>query len=240
MAYLHDWHYWAFDAALPQQPSFPSSAVRRPQVRGDRAKLKAALDKMFGTPAHPKVEAEGLDPDVIEKLRLQPAFLAEGSKLYRQHCLHCHGVTGDGNGPTAPFLWPRPRDYRPGKFKFTSTPGDKPTRDDLRKTILFGLHGTSMPAFESLMSGDDIEQVLDYIIFLSMRGETELGLIDEIVHAVPTEQILFESPQKDQQVWFVRRFGADVNIGNVQPEDVLALETIRLGLRSDTASTVYE
>jgi phosphosulfolactate synthase len=71
-------------------------------------------------------------------------------------------------------------------------------------------------------------------------GEVRMGLIDEIVHAVPCEQILFESPQKDQQVWFVRRFGADVNIGNVPPEDVLALETIRLGLRSDTASTVYE
>jgi phosphosulfolactate synthase len=71
-------------------------------------------------------------------------------------------------------------------------------------------------------------------------GEVRMGLIDEIVHAVSPEQILFEAPQKDQQVWFVRRFGADVNIGNVPPEDVLALETIRVGLRSDTASTVYE
>jgi phosphosulfolactate synthase len=71
-------------------------------------------------------------------------------------------------------------------------------------------------------------------------GEVRMGLIDEIVHAVAPEQILFEAPQKDQQVWFVRRFGADVNIGNVPPEDVLSLETIRLGLRSDTASSVYE
>jgi phosphosulfolactate synthase len=71
-------------------------------------------------------------------------------------------------------------------------------------------------------------------------GEVRMGLIDEIVHAIEPDQILFEAPQKDQQVWFVRRFGADVNIGNVPPEDVLSLETIRLGLRSDTASTVYE
>ncbi len=71
-------------------------------------------------------------------------------------------------------------------------------------------------------------------------GEVRMGLIDEIVHAVAPEQILFEAPQKDQQVWFVRRFGADVNLGNIQPEDVLSLETIRLGLRSDTASSVYE
>jgi phosphosulfolactate synthase len=66
-------------------------------------------------------------------------------------------------------------------------------------------------------------------------GEVRMGLIDEIAHAVPPDQILFEAPRKDQQVWFVRRFGPDVNLGNIAPEDVLSLETIRLGLRSDTA-----
>jgi phosphosulfolactate synthase len=71
-------------------------------------------------------------------------------------------------------------------------------------------------------------------------GEVRMGLIDEIVHAIPPERILFEAPQKDQQVWFVRRFGANVNLGNIAPDDVLALETIRVGLRSDTASVVYE
>jgi mono/diheme cytochrome c family protein len=104
-----------------------------------------------------------------------------GYALYRKHCLHCHGVSGAGDGPTSTFLYPRPRDYRKGIFKFTSTPtGAKPTRADLRKTIRYGLHGTSMPAFEALMSDFEIEQVLDYMIFLSMRGETELGLIDEV------------------------------------------------------------
>jgi phosphosulfolactate synthase len=66
-------------------------------------------------------------------------------------------------------------------------------------------------------------------------GEVRMGLIDEIVHAVPADKIIFEAPRKDQQVWFVRRFGANVNLGNISPEDVLSLETIRLGLRSDTA-----
>jgi mono/diheme cytochrome c family protein len=111
-----------------------------------------------------------------------------GFALYRRHCLHCHGVSGAGNGPTAEFLYPRPRDYRPGKFKFTSTPnGAKPTRDDLRRTIRDGLHGTSMPAFDSLMDPTEIEQVLDYVIFLSMRGETELALIDEASIADPDD-----------------------------------------------------
>lgn len=66
-------------------------------------------------------------------------------------------------------------------------------------------------------------------------GEVRMGLIDEIVHAVPPERLLFEAPLKDQQVWFIRRFGANVNLGNVAPDDVLSLETMRLGLRSDTA-----
>ena len=66
-------------------------------------------------------------------------------------------------------------------------------------------------------------------------GEVRMGLIDEIVHAIEPDRILFEAPRKDQQVWFVRRFGANVNLGNIAPEDVLSLETMRVGLRSDTA-----
>jgi mono/diheme cytochrome c family protein len=103
-----------------------------------------------------------------------------GYGLYRRNCLHCHGVSGAGDGPTAPFLYPAPRDYRKGIFKFTSTPsGERPHRDDLRRTIKNGLHGTSMPAFDALLSPGDIEEVIDYVIFLSVRGETELGLIEE-------------------------------------------------------------
>jgi phosphosulfolactate synthase len=66
-------------------------------------------------------------------------------------------------------------------------------------------------------------------------GEVRMGLIDEIAHAVDPEKILFETPHTHQQVWFVRRFGPDVNLGNISPEEVLSLETIRVGLRSDTA-----
>ena len=65
-------------------------------------------------------------------------------------------------------------------------------------------------------------------------GEVRMGLIDEIVHAIDPDKILFEAPRKDQQVWFVRRFGTNVNLGNIPPADVLSLETIRLGLRADT------
>jgi phosphosulfolactate synthase len=66
-------------------------------------------------------------------------------------------------------------------------------------------------------------------------GELRMGLIDEIAHAVDPASLIFEAPRKEQQVWFLRRFGPDCNLGNIAPRDVLPLETLRLGLRSDTA-----
>ena len=65
-------------------------------------------------------------------------------------------------------------------------------------------------------------------------GEVRSGLIDEIVHEVPVDNLLFEAPQKDQQAWFIRHLGPEVNLGNIPPEEVIPLETLRLGLRSDT------
>jgi phosphosulfolactate synthase len=65
-------------------------------------------------------------------------------------------------------------------------------------------------------------------------GEVREGLIDEIVHGIDSGRIMFDAPRKHQQVWFVRRFGPDVNLGNIAPADVLPVETLRLGLRSDT------
>jgi len=64
------------------------------------------------------------------------------------------------------------------------------------------------------------------------------GLIDEIVHELDSADLLFEAPQKAQQAWFIRRFGSDVNLGNIPPEEVIPLETLRLGLRSDTLRDV--
>jgi phosphosulfolactate synthase len=65
-------------------------------------------------------------------------------------------------------------------------------------------------------------------------GEVRMGLVDEIAHEVDPGRLVFEAPRKEQQVWFLKRFGAEVNLGNIPPDDVLSLETLRLGLRSDT------
>jgi phosphosulfolactate synthase len=65
-------------------------------------------------------------------------------------------------------------------------------------------------------------------------GEVRMGLIDEIAHAVDPQRLIFEAPRREQQVWFLHRFGAECNLGNIAPGDVLSLETLRLGLRSET------
>ncbi len=65
-------------------------------------------------------------------------------------------------------------------------------------------------------------------------GEVRQGLVEEILTEVPSEKILWEAPQKAQQVWFVKLLGANVNVGNIAPNEVISLETIRLGLRGDT------
>jgi phosphosulfolactate synthase len=65
-------------------------------------------------------------------------------------------------------------------------------------------------------------------------GEVRTGLIDEIAHAIDPDKLIFEAPRREQQVWLLHRFGGECNLGNIAPEDVLSLETLRLGLRSDT------
>ena len=65
-------------------------------------------------------------------------------------------------------------------------------------------------------------------------GEVKAGLIEELVHKVDPSRLLFEAPMKAQQAWLVQKFGSNVNLGNISTTDVIALETIRSGLRADT------
>jgi phosphosulfolactate synthase len=65
-------------------------------------------------------------------------------------------------------------------------------------------------------------------------GEVRSGLVEEILTKIPFEKILWEAPIKAQQVWFIKLLGANVNLGNIAPNEIIPLETIRLGLRGDT------
>jgi phosphosulfolactate synthase len=65
-------------------------------------------------------------------------------------------------------------------------------------------------------------------------GEVRQGLVEEILTQVPEEKIIWEAPQKEQQVWFIKLIGSNVNLGNIAPNEIIPLETLRLGLRGDT------
>jgi phosphosulfolactate synthase len=69
-------------------------------------------------------------------------------------------------------------------------------------------------------------------------GDMRTGLIDEIAHEISVDEVLFEAPTKSSQAWFVKHFGPNVNLGNIPPDEVIAVETLRLGLRADTLKEV--
>jgi phosphosulfolactate synthase len=69
-------------------------------------------------------------------------------------------------------------------------------------------------------------------------GDMRTGLVDEIAHSVDFRELIWEAPIKSAQAWFVKHFGPEVNLGNIPPEEVIPLETLRLGLRGDTLREV--
>jgi len=69
-------------------------------------------------------------------------------------------------------------------------------------------------------------------------GEMRTGLVDEIAHSIDFHDLVWEAPTKVSQAWFIKHFGPEVNLGNIPPEEVIPLETLRLGLRGDTLKEV--
>ena len=86
-----------------------------------------------------------------------------GKKVYEQHCIQCHGEKGDGQGPAAVHLQPRPRDFTSGKFKLRTTPsGALPTDDDLKRVVRLGMPYSSMPAWPKLTDAE-VDGVVQYV-----------------------------------------------------------------------------
>ena len=174
------------------------SALLDPRVlsSSQRGQLVLALRDLAGRPAHPKIDISGdkfmveekgtrvpIDTLLEKDLKLDSKTLEQGSLLYRTNCLHCHGLSGDGRGPTGPWVNPHPRDYRQGIFKFASSAqvqNRKPRRDDLKRVLVNGIEGTTMPSFH-LLKADDLEAIISYIIHLSIRGETEFDVLTDLI-----------------------------------------------------------
>ena len=157
--------------APPAKQNYEPSAQVAKLTPENQARIQKILARQCGSPASPKLLGDRL---------MSPAHLKRGSEVYRQYCVQCHGVTGDGNGAQAQYLIPKPRDYRRGIFKFTSTTyGSKPLRDDIYRTIKRGVLGTSMPSFD-MLPPEDLNAVTDYVLALTHRGELEALLADAV------------------------------------------------------------
>ena len=173
-----------------------------------RQDVDEIMQALFGTPDDPQLPTvEGIETSNLMSLpRLKLAAGPVGSDergnprgLYREHCAHCHGITGDGAGPTAAFLNPYPRDYRKGQFKFKSTPvGQKPTHDDLKRIVLEGIAGTAMPSFK-LLPDLEVEALVDYVKYLSFRGEVERALLTETTNLDENARLVSATEKAAQQ-----------------------------------------
>jgi mono/diheme cytochrome c family protein len=211
--------------------------------------IAEALSTYFGTPRFPKLmepapgdkqPADAKEPLLVDQLdRLD---LRHGREVYTRQCSGCHGTSGDGRGPAAAYLNPPPRDYRLGRFKFTSTPrGAKPRREDLARIIRRGAKGTSMPTFR-WMAQDDLDAVIDYVMLLSSRGEVEFRLMK-----VAAEQ-LGEEDNIDQQLvaeqaQLIARSWADANTKIVRPltpQPQYTQESIDAGARAFVQLNCYK
>ena len=178
--------------------SFPANRIyvaRMEKSQGANLQLalddtNSALEDLFGTPDKPLwPDFSENDADLAKLVQFERLEQASGAVrsdeadqhfgLYREHCIQCHGISGDGLGPTSRFLNPYPRDFRLGKFKFKSTPiGKRPTRSDLQRVLVHGLKGTSMPSFR-VLNDQELEALIDYVIFLSVRGQVERQMITD-------------------------------------------------------------
>ncbi len=142
-------------------------------LRADLAAERAAAEAGEGDPE----ELEFLEGELSEGafVNWYPT-LRESAEMYRQQCLHCHGVEGGGDGTTADFLNPRPRDYRHGTFKFTAMNAKaRPRREDLYRILEQGVTGTAMPSFRRF-SRAEVWGLVDYVRLLAVRGEVERDL----------------------------------------------------------------
>ena len=159
--------------------------------------VREVVETLFGTPLKPRWPQELLpeslrnlvDSDRITRAAGIVSSDQDGTHrgLYFEHCVTCHGVDGGGAGPAALLQNPYPRDFRAGVFKWKSTlRGSKPTREDLLQLLSDGVPGSGMPSF-ALIDGQDREGLVDYVIYLSVRGEVERRLLAACVDELDYE-----------------------------------------------------
>ncbi len=143
--------------------------------------------------------AEAKEPEkAADKAAAKKGKLDEDAivKIYEKRCLQCHGEDGDGLGPAAELMYPKPRDFTLAVFKYKTTHADNefPTDDDLRKTILDGLQGTAMPGWRGMLSKAEIDGLIGYI---KQFGGWDKESLDEPLKLGPIKEgeVIASSPE---------------------------------------------
>ena len=97
-------------------------------------------------------------------------LLRLGATVYKHMCVHCHGPDGNGGGKAMAYLYPWPRDFRQGVFKYRTTPlGSIPLDKNIKRTIARGVPGTSMPAWGGALTENELSGVVEYIKTFSKK-----------------------------------------------------------------------
>ena len=202
--YGNDWHIahlWdpravVADSIMPSYPwLFEPVEDGTPKINKDGNALIAYLQRMgtsIGDWREGFVSTQAASlyvPKVTPQAKME--LMTLGKQVYEKRCTGCHGVKGDGNGPAAEFLNPKPRDFTSGVYKFKSTPGIDalPTDSDLFATLTHGLWGTSMPSWYMIKERERIA-VIQYIKTFSDRWEKER--VPQAL-AVPSEPAVTET-----------------------------------------------
>jgi len=179
---------------------------------------KDLLVEWFGTPDNPKLPpafAKGDYSDLLSIEKMQPAVgpAIAGTEpgdhgLYRQLCVSCHGETGQGRGTVAASQNPYPRDFRRGMYKYKVTSrNSKPLKSDLARTLREGLTGSQMPLFDKLYAAQ-IDGLVEYVVYLSIRGEFERKLLATGVMDLDPKQANNPDPKKRERLYDVSYRGS--------------------------------
>jgi len=210
---LKDWdfdpNYWGEDLVKKDEAAFASlvasnRAAYRQQIAaieaGDfenvfRPRFADDLWRWWGELRVAKGgDSAGLKEEGVKLFSEYYPSLANSAAFYRNQCYHCHGAEGGGDGSTSRFLNPRPRDYRPGKFKFTALKGkSRPRHEDVFRVLTDGIYTTAMPSFRRFTDAQ-LHGLVDYVRLLAIRGETEIRLLSDYS---PDEGLTLERIQEN-------------------------------------------
>ena len=157
--------------------------------------------------------AFGQDPATTGKAS---AALTPGQKLYATHCAGCHGAAGDGKGLAANFLYPKPRDFRRGKFRLVSTTNGPPTREDLNAVMLRGMPGSSMPSWGHLPEKDR-DLILAEVVRLYRDGAADRYIANLKDQEQLTDEEIKADDVQEEIKEFVQRQTTPEEVAEVPP-----------------------